>query len=76
MRTAKTIRVGKGVLVLRSSGHVYWVRDAEAARGRSRGRGRFDPIDHGVLLVTSAPGCDALGDALKEMAPVVRELKS
>jgi hypothetical protein len=74
MRTLKTIRVGKGALFLRSSGQVYWVRDLEAAR--HRGGSPFARYDHGVLLVTSAPGCDALGAALKEMATAVRELKT
>lgn len=69
MKTVKTILVGKGALMLRSSGDVYWVRDLEAAR--NRGGSSFARYDHGVLLVTSAPGCDAL----KEMAPAVRKLR-
>ena len=71
MSTKKTIRVGKGALVLRGTGNVLWVRDVESQRGT----GSFGSMDTGALLVTSAPGCSALADALKEMAEFIRESK-
>ena len=63
MKTVLTIKAGRSAVVLRSSGQVY-VADAMAPHG----------VDYDAKLVATTPaGCQALGEALLEMARVMRE---
>ena len=62
MRTLHQVRAGRVVIVLRSDGSVYATDPTEYEIDRSP-----------KIVATSAAGCEAVADALREVAAVIRQ---